>query len=48
MKITTRLADTDAGTEITILCEDIPSGIRLEDNETGSRQSLRKLAALVE
>jgi uncharacterized protein YndB with AHSA1/START domain len=48
MKITTRLADTDAGTEIAILCEDIPPGIRLEDNETGSRQSLRKLAALIE
>jgi uncharacterized protein YndB with AHSA1/START domain len=48
MKLTTRLADADAGTEITILCENIPPGIRLEDNETGSRQSLQKLAALVE
>jgi uncharacterized protein YndB with AHSA1/START domain len=48
MKLTTRLADADAGTEITVLCENIPSGIRLEDNETGSRQSLQKLAALVE
>jgi uncharacterized protein YndB with AHSA1/START domain len=48
MKLTTRLADADAGTEITILCENIPSGIRLEDNETGSRQSLQKLATLVE
>jgi uncharacterized protein YndB with AHSA1/START domain len=48
MKLTTRLADAEAGTEVTILCENIPSGIRLEDNETGSRQSLRKLAALVE
>jgi hypothetical protein len=28
--------------------EDIPKGIRLEDNELGSRQSLQKLAALVE
>jgi uncharacterized protein YndB with AHSA1/START domain len=48
MKLTTRLADADAGTEITILCENIPPGIRLEDNQTGSRQSLRKLATLVE
>jgi hypothetical protein len=27
------LADTAEGTEVTILCEDIPKGIRSEDNE---------------
>jgi hypothetical protein len=27
------LADTAEGTEVTIHCEDIPKGIRLEDNE---------------
>ena len=48
MKITTRLADTDEGTRVTILCENIPTGVRPQDNETGCRQSLRKLAALVE
>jgi hypothetical protein len=42
------LADADEGTEVTVFFEDIPQGIRLEDNELGSRQSLRKLAAFVE
>jgi uncharacterized protein YndB with AHSA1/START domain len=48
MKITTSLRDAGEGTEITILCENIPAGIRLEDNELGSKQALRKLAALLE
>ncbi len=48
MWMTWSLADVDGGTQVTVLCEDIPKGIRLEDNETGSRQSLRKLAAFVE
>ncbi len=48
MTITTRLTDTDEGTEITVLCQDIPAGIRPEDNEMGSQQSLQKLAALIE
>ena len=48
MKITTSLADADEGTEVTVRCQDIPSGIRPEDNETGCRQSLRKLANLLE
>jgi uncharacterized protein YndB with AHSA1/START domain len=48
MTMTTRLADADGGTDITILCHDLPSGIRPEDNEAGTRQSLNKLAALFE
>jgi uncharacterized protein YndB with AHSA1/START domain len=48
MKMTTRLADADGGTEVTILCQDLPSGIRPEDNEAGTRQALHKLAALLE
>jgi uncharacterized protein YndB with AHSA1/START domain len=48
MRITWSLADANGGTEVTVLMEDIPKGIRLEDNELGSRQSLRKLAAFVE
>jgi uncharacterized protein YndB with AHSA1/START domain len=48
MKISTSLADAAEGTEITMLCEDIPPGIRLEDNEVGCREALQKLAALVE
>lgn len=48
MRIIWTLTDTDAGTEVTVLMEDIPKGIRLEDNELGSKQSLRKLAGYVE
>jgi uncharacterized protein YndB with AHSA1/START domain len=48
MRITWRLDDAYGGTKVTTRCEDIPEGIRLEDNETGSRSSLQKLAAFVE
>ncbi len=48
MRITTTLKDTGEGTEVTILCEDIPKGIRLEDNELGTKSSLEKLATLFE
>ena len=48
MKITTSFTDTDEGTEMTVLYQDIPAGIRLADNELGSKQSLQKLAALLE
>ena len=48
MKMTTLLADADGGTEVTILCHDLSRVIRPEDNEEGTRQSLRKLAALLE
>jgi uncharacterized protein YndB with AHSA1/START domain len=48
MTMTTSLADLDGGTEITILCQDIPPGIRLEDNEIGCRSALQNLAALIE
>lgn len=48
MIMTVSLADVKEGTEVTLLFEDIPAGIRPEDNDEGSRQSLRKLAALLE
>jgi uncharacterized protein YndB with AHSA1/START domain len=48
MRIMWSLADVNGGTEVTALCENIPHGIRLEDNELGSRQSLLKLTALIE
>jgi uncharacterized protein YndB with AHSA1/START domain len=48
MRMTTRLADAADGTEVTILCEGLPAGIRPEDNEAGTRQSLQKLAGLLE
>jgi len=48
MRITWTLKDVVSGTEVTCLCENIPPGIRPEDNEEGGRSSLAKLAALVE
>jgi hypothetical protein len=48
MTFTATLVDAGEGTEVTILCENIPRGVRLEDNETGCRSSLKKLAALIE
>jgi uncharacterized protein YndB with AHSA1/START domain len=48
MTITWTFADAPGGTQVTALSENIPPGIRLEDNEMGSRQSLRKLAAFLE
>lgn len=33
-----------AGTEVTFLCRDLPPGLRADDNEAGSRESLEKLA----
>jgi uncharacterized protein YndB with AHSA1/START domain len=47
MKVTTSFTDTAEGTDITVLCEGIPAGVRPEDNEMGTEQALRKLAALV-
>jgi len=48
MRITFSLADADGGTEVFVLCEDIPKGVRPEDNKMGCRSSLQKLAALLE
>ena len=47
MTMTTIFADTDEGTEITVLCEGIPAGVRPEDNEVGTKQALQKLATLI-
>lgn len=48
MRVTWALADAGGGTDVTVVCEDVPPGIRLEDNETGSEASLQNLARLVE
>lgn len=48
MRMTVTLADVDGGTEVSLLYENVPAGVRPEDNDVGSRQSLQKLAALVE
>ena len=38
----------DGGTTVSIFFKDIPSGIRPEDNEAGTRSTLEKLARFVE
>ncbi|MGC4191339.1 MAG: SRPBCC domain-containing protein [Thermomicrobiales bacterium] len=48
MTMTIDLVSVDDGTEVAIAYRNLPSGIRPEDNELGTRLSLEKLAALVE
>jgi uncharacterized protein YndB with AHSA1/START domain len=48
MAMTVTFHDKDGGTEVTILFEGIPPGIRPEDNDAGTRSSLEKLARYVE
>jgi len=47
MIVTTKLAPAGSGTKVTILCENIPPGIRPEDNEAGCRSTLEKLASFL-
>ena len=42
------LEERDAGTEVTIVFENIPPGIRPADNEAGTQSSLEKLARYLE
>jgi uncharacterized protein YndB with AHSA1/START domain len=48
MRISWDLRDVMTGTDVSVLTENIPPGIRPEDNELGCQSSLAKLAALVE
>jgi uncharacterized protein YndB with AHSA1/START domain len=48
MTMTTSLTNIEKGTVVTILCENLPLGVRPEDNELGCRSSLHNLARLVE
>jgi uncharacterized protein YndB with AHSA1/START domain len=48
MTVTTTLADGRGGTLLTLVHEGLPSGVRPEDNELGTRQALDKLAAMLE
>jgi uncharacterized protein YndB with AHSA1/START domain len=48
MTMTVTLADAAGGTEVSLHFENMPAAVRPEDNEAGTRQSLAKLAALVE
>ena len=46
--ITTELSDADNGTHLSVVFANLPHNIATSDNETGTRMSLAKLAALVE
>jgi uncharacterized protein YndB with AHSA1/START domain len=48
MRVSWLLAPKPQGTEVTILCEDVPPGIRREDHEMGFRSTLDNLAAFLE
>jgi uncharacterized protein YndB with AHSA1/START domain len=48
MTITYLLTDASGGTQLEATHENVPPSVRPEDNETGWRMSLGKLAALVE
>jgi hypothetical protein len=36
--------EVSGGTEVTVVCKNLPPGLRAEDNEAGSRLSLEQLA----
>jgi uncharacterized protein YndB with AHSA1/START domain len=48
MRIEIRFDIVPNGTEVTFICTDIPSGIRPEDNDTGTQESLAQLARYLE
>lgn len=48
MTMTADLKPVPGGTELTLTFDDIPAGIRLEDNVAGTEASLDNLARLVE
>ncbi len=48
MTMVVTLAERGDGTEVTIAFENLPKGMRPEDNDAGTRSSLEKLARYVE
>ena len=44
MTMTAMFEEVSGGTEVTLVFEDLPPGLRAEDNEVGSRLSLEQLA----
>lgn len=48
MTVTTTLSPVSGGTEVTIRCENVPSGIRPSDHQAGMISTLRNLAAFTE
>ena len=47
-RVTTTLEDAQGGTRVTVLAQNLPRGVRPQDNETGTRMALAHLARLVE
>jgi uncharacterized protein YndB with AHSA1/START domain len=48
MRISISLSDADGGTDLVAVHDQLPPGVAAADNETGWRESLDRLAALVE
>jgi uncharacterized protein YndB with AHSA1/START domain len=48
MTMVVTFEEKDGGTEVTFMFENIPPGIRPEDNDAGTRSTLEKLARFVE
>jgi uncharacterized protein YndB with AHSA1/START domain len=48
MKMTWSLTALDVGTEVRIICENVPEGISKEDHDAGLKSTLENLAAYVE
>ena len=48
MTITWTLADVPGGTEVAIVCRNVPEGIRQDDHDAGLRSTLENLAAFTE
>ena len=44
MTMTATFEEASDGTEVTLVCTNLPPGLRAEDNEAGSRLSLEQLA----
>ncbi len=44
MTIIATFEEVSGGTEVTMVCKNLPPGLRAEDNEVGSRLSLEQLA----
>ena len=48
MTITTMLRPVDGGAEVTVVCENVPSGISAADHQAGLSSTLANLAAFTE
>ncbi|MFB4324939.1 SRPBCC domain-containing protein [Paenibacillus lautus] len=48
MRMTWTLTALAEGTEVAVVCEDVPEGIRQEDHEAGLRSTLENLAVFTE